>query len=385
MTEQIKLDEIEQYRLQMAAISTAALGYWTDSDGIQPEYDTVPLRDVAKLYAKYDALHKAANQSGPIYQIRGSLEGEASWSWRDTDLSGYELHLPEWRRIVYPAQQSGSDEAFYELAMLLDIPAQSVSPVHVWRDQMLPRLKQLQQASVAQAQIDDCPVCGDNDRVGIADGKLHCGRCHGKNQPLPLALAAGVEAAQQGQEDIAELRRLSSVRPELNLSNYGPDEVDEGCGWISVADRLPETGVVVLVYEPARPDDYPDDLRISMDYISEDWEDWNNHCSAYEHFMMIGGAGAVPGETCTGPSEKAPYTHWCPLPAAPGAAVASPAEDSRPPSKIAAGIQAALRRAEQLGVSSENALRILTWYEAEFDGDREALAATSHPTPKEPK
>jgi hypothetical protein len=266
MTEQIKLDEIEQYRLQMAAISTAALGYWTDSDGIQPEYDTVPLRDVAKLYAKYDALHKAANQSGPIYQIRGSLEGEASWSWRDTDLSGYELHLPEWRRIVYPAQQSGYDEAFYELAMLLDIPAQSVSPVHVWRDQMLPRLKQLQQASVAQAQIDDCPVCGDNDRVGIADGKLHCGRCHGKNQPLPLALAAGVEAAQQGQEDIAELRRLSSVCPELNLSNYGPDEVDEGCalipdGYALVPLEPPEEAVDALLREVDLSQSDPEDHR----------------------------------------------------------------------------------------------------------------------------
>lgn len=50
---------------------------------------------------------------------------------------------------------------------------------------------------------------------------------------------AGVEAAQQGQEDIAELRRLSSVCPELNLSNYGPDDVDELNGWaIEVAQCI---------------------------------------------------------------------------------------------------------------------------------------------------
>ncbi|CAN7592877.1 hypothetical protein LJR039_004313 [Pseudorhodoferax sp. LjRoot39] len=50
---------------------------------------------------------------------------------------------------------------------------------------------------------------------------------------------AGVEAAQQGQQDIAELRRLSSVCPELNLSNYGPDDVDELNGWaIEVAQCI---------------------------------------------------------------------------------------------------------------------------------------------------
>lgn len=55
-----KLDDIEQYRMQMAGISTAALGYWKEGDNINPDYDTVALRDVAKLYAKYDALYKAA-------------------------------------------------------------------------------------------------------------------------------------------------------------------------------------------------------------------------------------------------------------------------------------------------------------------------------------
>jgi hypothetical protein len=37
-----KLDDIEQYRLQMAAIGTASLGYWKEGDSIHPDYDTVP-------------------------------------------------------------------------------------------------------------------------------------------------------------------------------------------------------------------------------------------------------------------------------------------------------------------------------------------------------
>jgi hypothetical protein len=59
------LNEIEQYRMQMAGISTASLGYWKEGDGIHPDYDTLALRDVAKLYAKYDALYKAANPAVP--------------------------------------------------------------------------------------------------------------------------------------------------------------------------------------------------------------------------------------------------------------------------------------------------------------------------------
>jgi hypothetical protein len=56
------LQDIEQYRLQMAGISTAAIGYWKEGDGIHPDYDTPALRDVAKLYAKYDALYTAAQR-----------------------------------------------------------------------------------------------------------------------------------------------------------------------------------------------------------------------------------------------------------------------------------------------------------------------------------
>jgi len=53
-----RLEDIEQYRMQMAGICTAAIGYWKEGDGIHPDYDTVALRDVAKLYAKYDELYR---------------------------------------------------------------------------------------------------------------------------------------------------------------------------------------------------------------------------------------------------------------------------------------------------------------------------------------
>jgi hypothetical protein len=65
------LQDIEQYRLQTAGISTAALGYWKEGDGIHPDYDTPALRDVAKLYAKYDALYTAAQpaQPAPVHPV----------------------------------------------------------------------------------------------------------------------------------------------------------------------------------------------------------------------------------------------------------------------------------------------------------------------------
>jgi hypothetical protein len=52
------LTDIEQYQMQMAGISTAALGYWSEGDEIHPDYDTPALRDVARLYVKYDQLFK---------------------------------------------------------------------------------------------------------------------------------------------------------------------------------------------------------------------------------------------------------------------------------------------------------------------------------------
>ena len=52
----------EQIRLQMAVISTASFGYWKEYDSIHPDYDSNTLRDVAKLYQKYDKLFKEVEQ-----------------------------------------------------------------------------------------------------------------------------------------------------------------------------------------------------------------------------------------------------------------------------------------------------------------------------------
>ena len=60
------LQDIEQYRMQIAGICTAAIGYWKEGDSIHPDYDTLALRDVAKLYAKYDELYTSPPQRQPL-------------------------------------------------------------------------------------------------------------------------------------------------------------------------------------------------------------------------------------------------------------------------------------------------------------------------------
>jgi len=79
------LQDIEQYRLQMAGISTAAMGYWKEGDGIHTDYDTLALRDVAKLYAKYDELYKAQRKPLTDEQIddlsRTMVKGSKSVNW----------------------------------------------------------------------------------------------------------------------------------------------------------------------------------------------------------------------------------------------------------------------------------------------------------------
>lgn len=52
----------ELRRMQLAGISTASIGYWKTSDEILEEYDTVALRDTAKLYQEYDKLFKLNNE-----------------------------------------------------------------------------------------------------------------------------------------------------------------------------------------------------------------------------------------------------------------------------------------------------------------------------------
>ena len=87
--------------------------------------------------------------------------------------------------------------------------------------------------------------------------------------------------------------------------------------WLPI-ESAPRDGTLVVVYWPNGPDDWPDGLNVTFDYVCPDYEDWFQHCEAREHYLMVGGPNAAgPDCVCTGPSEKAPYTHWMPLPAAP--------------------------------------------------------------------
>lgn len=84
--------------------------------------------------------------------------------------------------------------------------------------------------------------------------------------------------------------------------------------WIPVSERMPDEGALVLVYTPPQPGDFPENVRIGFDYIDPDGDDptyWAEHGESYEHFCCVACDGM------TGPSEKAPYTHWMSLPAAP--------------------------------------------------------------------
>ena len=86
-------------------------------------------------------------------------------------------------------------------------------------------------------------------------------------------------------------------------------------GWISVDDRLPAVGELVAVYSPLTVDDWPGSINIELDCIDEiddSHSSWAGHNNHYEHFCCV-----VKPEGTTGPSEKAPYTHWAPLPPPP--------------------------------------------------------------------
>lgn len=68
---------------------------------------------------------------------------------------------------------------------------------------------------------------------------------------------------------------------------------------------------VVMVYSPPQQGDWPNSLRICFDHIDSGIADdyWYNHGEHYEHYCCV----ALP-EGSIGPKEKAPYTHWMPLP-----------------------------------------------------------------------
>ncbi|MDV2861825.1 DUF551 domain-containing protein [Phytobacter ursingii] len=112
-------------------------------------------------------------------------------------------------------------------------------------------------------------------------------------------------------DDPIDEYRIEDIKSIVQLLAAAPSASD---GWIPVSERMPEPGVLVLVYAPPQPCDHPGSVRIGFDFIDPDGDDptyWFDHGESYEHFCMVACDGMV------GPTEKAPYTHWQPLPDAP--------------------------------------------------------------------
>jgi hypothetical protein len=104
-----ELERNEQYQIQMAAISTASLGYWQEGDEISPDYDTVALRDTANLYDRYkaeradalelvEALKKAEAALSDIGDADREPEDDIAWCERRAaqDLQMIRAALAKW-------------------------------------------------------------------------------------------------------------------------------------------------------------------------------------------------------------------------------------------------------------------------------------------------
>lgn len=176
---------------------------------------------------------------------------------------------------------------------------------------------------------------------------LHNTPSHQIDQQRDVNLQRGtviVTEADHGREidDLAaEIERLRFEAGALRANaEYGIKEREflaarvaeldrDAARWISVEDRLPDPGVTVMVYTPPQPGDRPGDFRIQFDGIApeSDGDYWINHGEHYEHWCCIAKGGD--DIDWRGPSEKAPYTHWMPLPAAPSAAAQTERDTSR--------------------------------------------------------
>jgi hypothetical protein len=137
------LQEIEQYRLQMAGISTAAIGYWKEGDGIHPDYDTPALRDVAKLYTQYDKLYKAQNVANGV--IAGAL----------FDFMGWLTSRP--KRIILSSADEASPavDAIKEFAKMRGLSLDDAK-VQDWQDNTTPPA-QRQWTGLTDEEIDKTP------------------------------------------------------------------------------------------------------------------------------------------------------------------------------------------------------------------------------------
>lgn len=91
-----------------------------------------------------------------------------------------------------------------------------------------------------------------------------------------------------------------------------------GHGWIPVGERLPEDGVLVMVYTPRDCNGEP-----RFDYDARGDGEWIDHSNSHEHFLACKSGGD------TGPSADAPYTHWMPLPDPPALSASQPTKQEK--------------------------------------------------------
>lgn len=134
---------------------------------------------------------------------------------------------------------------------------------------------------------------------------------------------AAISCAVIGAQNVnSAMSTIDELRQQLADVSHERDLLRAAQGWIKCGDRLPEKGVVVMVYTPPQPGDWPDTVRIDFDSLDPDCDDpyWSNHGDQYEHYSCI---AKDDDNSWSGPSESAPYTHWMPLPAAPSAEVKS--------------------------------------------------------------
>jgi hypothetical protein len=111
-----------------------------------------------------------------------------------------------------------------------------------------------------------------------------------------------------------ELAFARAIELEV-LATQSAKQGAQPSAWISVDERLPAVGQIVAVYSPPTAHDWPGSVNLQFDCIDENDDDassWAGHNSHYEHWCCV-----AKTEGATGPSEKAPYTHWMAIPEVP--------------------------------------------------------------------
>ena len=216
------LESIEKYRMQMVGISTAALGYWKEGDAIHPDYDTVALRDVAQLYAKYDALYKAAHPAeGAPAQAEPFM-----WAIQEPGGSAYmDKNCVSTSRGIVEAEVDGLN-----LGLDADDEPYKVVPVYL--------------AATQPAQA----VPSDDDAFQAAIDMLHSARVEldllreALNVPVEphqslfervLDAAKATHPTQQGMDAIAALQKVRDIAVSALLTG-SLDRQD----WIDDMDRI---------------------------------------------------------------------------------------------------------------------------------------------------